>query len=733
MEPGLGVGLGVGLGRAGAAPGLKAAFSSAHIPTEQLELAASYVSDAQYNRNIHFETSSQAIRLHKIYNHWAAQRVIYLFVLVDLLLALFEEPAVYLLPIWLVCLLTFVGRLAHFSKIIPTKVFWRDAKNICLIITIMLTLIDMTVYWAVVITGHDTVRWSRVLRPLFCVNFTESRQLRRAFRNIRHTLPEILSVFVLFMFSVAVFSLMALKLFEKRNLTTDKGAPYFTNYLDIFFELYVLVTTANSPDVMMPAYNVSWGYSIFFIVYIIINTYTFMSVFLAVVYNNYKKHLKNEVRKLVFMKHRKMVEAFNLLKVQHGSEFIILEADWSQLVRIVAPEIPSAHRALLWRVCDEDQKGYVGQEAFIQLADLLNIQVVQMKERIHPLEVRMPSIYTSAVSQFIRRMVKHRGFRYMYDFIIVVNTIFICGDEANPYISEAEWVFLTLYLIEIMLKLYTYEPRVYFAKNQFWNWYDTIIVLAALLGTVINTALKSANGYSNQQILDIVLFQQIIVYYTFAIIGMEAFKGRIRFYGSNSSDPAANYCGNPALKGTQFAADGYCKNNFNNIIHSFILLVELTVVNQWHNILFDIKYKKKIWIYFVIFHVVVVIIFINIFIAFVLEAFFVEHSLARSAVETALEKKIQELGMGFCEDQPDGQLVDVTEMNENYSSIDDTKLETRLKFKIASIRYKTVDTLLQHMFEAELKPKDQLPTLEEIEEFSPDDMVPQRPTFYSVA
>uniref|UniRef100_A0A4W3IWI1 Two pore segment channel 3 n=1 Tax=Callorhinchus milii TaxID=7868 RepID=A0A4W3IWI1_CALMI len=695
----------------------------------QLELAASYVSDAQYNRNIHFETSSQAIRLHKIYNHWAAQRVIYLFVLVDLLLALFEEPAVYLLPIWvtlsmeLVCLLTFVGRLAHFSKIIPTKVFWRDAKNICLIITIMLTLIDMTVYWAVVITGHDTVRWSRVLRPLFCVNFTESRQLRRAFRNIRHTLPEILSVFVLFMFSVAVFSLMALKLFEKRNLTTDKGAPYFTNYLDIFFELYVLVTTANSPDVMMPAYNVSWGYSIFFIVYIIINTYTFMSVFLAVVYNNYKKHLKNEVRKLVFMKHRKMVEAFNLLKVQHGSEFIILEADWSQLVRIVAPEIPSAHRALLWRVCDEDQKGYVGQEAFIQLADLLNIQVVQMKERIHPLEVRMPSIYTSAVSQFIRRMVKHRGFRYMYDFIIVVNTIFICGDEANPYISEAEWVFLTLYLIEIMLKLYTYEPRVYFAKNQFWNWYDTIIVLAALLGTVINTALKSANGYSNQQILDIVFILRIlrtvriidsfyrfrillntllnllptmltyamltvIVYYTFAIIGMEAFKGRIRFYGSNSSDPAANYCGNPALKGTQFAADGYCKNNFNNIIHSFILLVELTVVNQWHNILFDIKYKKKIWIYFVIFHVVVVIIFINIFIAFVLEAFFVEHSLARSAVETALEKKIQELGMGFY--QPDGQLVDVTEMNENYSSIDDTKLETRLKFKIASISESTL-------------------------------------------
>ena len=29
-----------------------------------------------------------------------------------------------------------------------------------------------------------------------------------------------------------------------------EGSPYFTNILDIAFELYVLVTTANSPDVM---------------------------------------------------------------------------------------------------------------------------------------------------------------------------------------------------------------------------------------------------------------------------------------------------------------------------------------------------------------------------------------------------------------------------------------------------------------------------------------------------
>ena len=35
-----------------------------------------------------------------------------------------------------------------------------------------------------------------------------------------------------------------------RNLKDIHGKPYFTNYLDVFFSLYVLTTTANNPDVI---------------------------------------------------------------------------------------------------------------------------------------------------------------------------------------------------------------------------------------------------------------------------------------------------------------------------------------------------------------------------------------------------------------------------------------------------------------------------------------------------
>lgn len=126
-------------------------------------------------------------------------------------------------------------------------------------------------------------------------------------------------------------------------------------------------------------------------------------------------------------------------------------------------------------------------------------------------------------------------FVYVYDAIILINAVFIGLDEENPMVSNAEWGFLALYMLEIILKLYATEPRLFFARHQFWNWYvdyfcvlqyvcgcscvvifgvysilsdniicaslhayhaifprrfDTIIVVSALLGTIINSALK---------------------------------------------------------------------------------------------------------------------------------------------------------------------------------------------------------------------------------------------------
>ncbi|XP_028316526.1 two pore segment channel 3 isoform X1 [Gouania willdenowi] len=732
-------------------PGEEKRSSESEKSNEDFDLAAIYVSDAQYNRNICVDTSPQAVRLYLLYNHWVLKVLLYVFILVDLCLAVFEDPAVVPLPLWatmlveLLCLFVFTFRLTHYAKVIPREKFWKDPKNICIIVILMLTLLDMIIYGALKASDQYGVRWSRVLRPLLLVNVTEGRQLRRAFRSIRNALPEISYVFLLFIFSILIFSLMALKLMGKRGLKTLDGSPYFTNYFEIVFELYVLVTTANSPDVMMPAYNSSFFFAIFFIFYILVNTYIFMSVFLAVVYNNYKKYLKEEIRQLVRVKRQKMVRAFSVLQEvsEQGGVPTVNHAHWSRLVRRVQPRMSNAHRELLWSVLDHQNQGFIGQVQFVQVADLLNIEVITLKSRPHPFHSWFPALYSSTPCLLLCRLVRHRAFVILYDIIILVNAVFIGLDEDNPLISYSEWMFLVLYLLEILLKLSVFEPRAFFSRHSFWNWFDTIIVICALIATIINSAITSSGGYTSRQILDIIFILRVlrlirvvdsikrfrtiintlirigpailtfgqlilVIYYIFAIVGMELFKDKVKFFEADSSDPEKSFCGNPQLKGTSFAHLNYCKNNFNSIVSSFILLVELTVVNQWHVLSsgFATVTHTSARIFFVLFHIVVVIIIINIFVAFVLEAFFVEYSVEKSGLQTSLEKKIEELELGVEQDKLDDNLVNAMETENDLERSESTANLPTLVFKIASKRYRTVDALLQRVFEADLIPED---------------------------
>lgn len=61
-------------------------------------------------------------------------------------------------------------------------------------------------------------------------------------------------------------------------------------------------------------------------------------------------------------KRSKMARAFRVLQdPRAGAEPVVTQARWTQLVRLVQPEIRTAHRELLWSVSDTEAKGYIGQ------------------------------------------------------------------------------------------------------------------------------------------------------------------------------------------------------------------------------------------------------------------------------------------------------------------------------------------------------------------------------------
>ena len=55
------------------------------------------------------------------------------------------------------------------------------------------------------------------------------------------------------------------------------------------------MTTANFPDVMLPAYGMSPAYTIFFLLYMILGLYFLFNLVLAVVYTNYTWRVEQQM------------------------------------------------------------------------------------------------------------------------------------------------------------------------------------------------------------------------------------------------------------------------------------------------------------------------------------------------------------------------------------------------------------------------------------------------------
>lgn len=74
---------------------------------------------------------------------------------------------------------------------------------------------------------------------------------------------------------------------------TLEGEAYMATIGDAAFNLLVLLTTANFPDVMLPSYKVSRWYAIFFVSFLIFGLFFFLNMLLAIFYNNYKDRIEH--------------------------------------------------------------------------------------------------------------------------------------------------------------------------------------------------------------------------------------------------------------------------------------------------------------------------------------------------------------------------------------------------------------------------------------------------------
>lgn len=77
--------------------------------------------------------------------------------------------------------------------------------------------------------------------------------------------------------------------------------------------MLVLITTANYPDIMLPAYQKSRWTCVFFIVYLLFGLFLFMNLLLAIIYSKFKFKIETNVESAIKLRNEYLHKRFEEL------------------------------------------------------------------------------------------------------------------------------------------------------------------------------------------------------------------------------------------------------------------------------------------------------------------------------------------------------------------------------------------------------------------------------------
>jgi len=222
------------------------------------------------------------------------------------------------------CILFLLARLATRRALGPVYVVagW---KRFGLFVALAALVDDA--YGIVNVTGvvPGTFRFSRLCRPFIYLAFT--KPLRQVAMNVLLCLPKVADVLASLAVLVCLSVVVGIVLFAN----TDEGKAKFATWDESFASLWILFTTANFPDVMIPAINRRRSYFGFFFVYLVLTLFLLSNILLAAVYNAYKTQLKASMKAKYTNRALALKRAFALLANDRGE---ISREQWMRFFRL---------------------------------------------------------------------------------------------------------------------------------------------------------------------------------------------------------------------------------------------------------------------------------------------------------------------------------------------------------------------------------------------------------------
>ncbi|XP_076256245.1 two pore calcium channel protein 1-like isoform X5 [Rhynchophorus ferrugineus] len=423
---------------------------------------------------------------------------------------------------------------------------------------------------------------------------------------------------------------------------------YFRTLSDSFVSMFVLLTTANFPDVMMPSYAVSRWSAVFFISYISTVLYVLMNLMLAVVYETFTGIEKHKFRKLLLHKRQACKLAFRLLVSRQHPNTVRFK-QFHGLMKYYSPKTSQRDVLLIFRQLNVSNTGLLTQDEFLNIYDAVMLRW-RLKDPPDPwFSAAWPPLRT--LCRAARKLVSWEYFEYVIYILIIGNLLamFLRVLESADDLEQGarlfcaswdSWLFYFLFLLEALLRIISFGWNEYISSG--WNTFDLAVTLLAIWGSalllmaprftvvVILRPLRILRLFKMKKryrdifgtlvLLSPLMWSTAIVmmvmYYFFAILGMELFSGYDLQRNSTLGDIHRRGINASTL------ISYYYLNNFSDLIVSGITLFELTVGNNWF-IVMDIyaavsaSYSRLFFMTFYLFTMVV----LTIVVASVLEAF----------------------------------------------------------------------------------------------------------------
>jgi len=505
-----------------------------------------------------------------------------------------------------------------------------------------------------------TFRVSRLLRPFIFLSYT--RSIRQAGQRVLASIPGFADALLALLFTVLLFTWFGLILFAD----TEEGDTYFSSWSIALSNMWILFTTANSPDVYVPVYTSHRSSMLFFFVYLVLTLYLISNILLAFVFDSYKTQLKEHVKTHFKNQAKAMRRAFALLKDDKGN---IPPATWIDFFNAYF-----AHHNHSW---DVRSGSNIAQQVFDAL-DKDHSLGIDEGEFQAVLKILLDSetyiaqdhvVVHRSQDSFFARFLRWRKWLQKSCFTVhgskpvfpwddvmdvvifigvvltFVQTLFFLG----PSSDMQQWFLTTykvmagfsaVYIAELTIKICIlgvhrfWFTKVFFHRIDFFNVYGLCAIeifnlvtqgdnpatirIAILLH--ITRSLRvlrhlEALNFITQMLIRLaptywrMSMLLVLVYYTYATIGVEVFGGDI-------------YEGNPALVGTDYADGKYWPFNFNDFASGMVTLFVLMVGNNWQifaKAFIAATHTGFTAIFFVSFAIIANLIVLNILMALILE------------------------------------------------------------------------------------------------------------------